>query len=152
MKRIRLACAALLLLAATGGKAETIYKYRLPNGRILYAQTPQQQGRLLKVMQVRQPDRRQAALAAQRLEQEQARADWLAAQRRAAEATQNSLRIAALGLAQAQTALQAQCEPGPGERLGTVGGGSRLTDAYWERMQRLRDKRERLNRAQAALQ
>jgi hypothetical protein len=40
-------------------------------------------------------------------------------------------------LAQAQAAREAGVEPQPGERLGIVGGGSRLSDDYWERQKRL---------------
>ena len=50
----------------------------------------------------------------------------------------------------AQTALQKAenarglgVEPQPGERVGIVGGGSRLSDEYWERQKRLEDDIER---------
>jgi hypothetical protein len=46
-------------------------------------------------------------------------------------------------LQQAEVALQLGVEPHPGERLGTVGGGSRLSDEYWEREKRLEDDVER---------
>lgn len=135
MKRTGFACIVILLLAAAHAQADTIYKYRMPDDRILYAQAPQKQGRLLEIMPVRRPSERQMALAARRLEQEKARADELAAQRRETEAAQDNLRAA---LAYAQPALQSQCEPGLGEHLGTANGGSRLSGAYWKRMRWLR--------------
>lgn len=46
-------------------------------------------------------------------------------------------------LQQAEAALQLGVEPQPGERLGTVGGGSRLSDEYWERQKRLEEDVER---------
>jgi hypothetical protein len=53
----------------------------------------------------------------------------------------------------AQTALQKAereralgVEPQPGERLGIVGGGSRLSDEYWERQKRLEEDVERVRK------
>lgn len=113
MKRTSVACTAILLLA-TSAWGEAIYKYRMPDGRILYTQAPQKQGRLLKVMQVQRPEARQTALAAQRVEQEKARADELAAQRRETEAAQNDLRLATLAHAETALQMQTQYAPEPG--------------------------------------
>ena len=49
---------------------------------------------------------------------------------------------AQIALQQAEAALQLGVEPQPGERLGIVGGGSRLSDEYWERQKRLEDEVE----------
>ena len=46
-------------------------------------------------------------------------------------------------LEQAQAARELGVEPQPGERIGTVGGHSRLTDEYWERQKRLEQDVER---------
>ena len=43
----------------------------------------------------------------------------------------------------AQDARELGIEPRPGERLGIVGGGSRLSDEYWERQKRLEGDVER---------
>jgi len=54
-------------------------------------------------------------------------------------------------LQQAEAARQLGAEPQAGERLGTVGGQSRLSEAYWVRQKRLDEEvdraRERLERA-----
>jgi hypothetical protein len=46
-------------------------------------------------------------------------------------------------LQNAQSARELGVEPQPGERLGTAGGGSRLSEEYWERQKRLEDDVER---------
>jgi hypothetical protein len=56
------------------------------------------------------------------------------------------MRVLLIGLAlalAATVAAQPGVEPHPGERLGTVGGGNRLSDEYWEREKRLEDDVER---------
>jgi hypothetical protein len=60
--------------------------------------------------------------------------------------------VAAQGaLQKAHAAREAGVEPQEGERLGTVGGKSRLADGYWERQKRLaadvERARERLDEA-----
>jgi len=58
---------------------------------------------------------------------------------------------AQVALQWAEAAREAGVEPQPGERIGTVGGRSRLTDEYWERQKRLEEEvhlaRKRLDEA-----
>jgi hypothetical protein len=54
-----------------------------------------------------------------------------------AAAQQSELPQARQNLQKAQAALEAGKEPLPGERIGTAGGSSRLTDAYFERQKGL---------------
>lgn len=58
------------------------------------------------------------------------------------------------GFARAEQALQKGRTPLPGERRGNVGGGSRLTEGYFQRLRRLEmlveRAKERLDRAYAA--
>jgi hypothetical protein len=49
-------------------------------------------------------------------------------------------------LAAAEAARAAGKEPQPGERIGTAGGASRLTDAYWQRQKSLDDAVEKARR------
>ncbi|HEX7633872.1 MAG TPA: DUF4124 domain-containing protein [Noviherbaspirillum sp.] len=144
MKRTIAVCMVILLLAAPA-RGDAIYKYRMPDGSILYTQAPQKQGRLLKVLQVQQqPSARQAALTAQRVKQERVRADELAAQRRETEAAQNDLHLAMQALAHAETALQRQyaAEPGiviypgyGGYPVNFEGGGP-----YWHHWRKVPDR------------
>ena len=57
-------------------------------------------------------------------------------------------------LARAESALRKGRTPLPGERRGNVGGGSRLTEAYFQRLRqaelRVEQTQQRLNRAYAA--
>jgi hypothetical protein len=63
----------------------------------------------------------------------------------------DELLAAQTSLQRAEAAREAGVEPQPGERIGTVGGGSRFTDEYWERQKRLEEDvgraRKRLDRA-----
>lgn len=58
----------------------------------------------------------------------------------------DELVAAHIALQKAQSARELGVEPQPGERLGTAGGGSRLSDEYWERQKRLEDDVERARR------
>ena len=49
----------------------------------------------------------------------------------------DELLAALTALQTAEAARESGVEPLPGERLGIVGGGSRLSDEYWERQKRL---------------
>jgi len=49
----------------------------------------------------------------------------------------NQVRDAEKALADAEAAAAAGKEPRPGERIGTAGGASRLTDEYWARQKGL---------------
>jgi hypothetical protein len=63
----------------------------------------------------------------------------------------DALVVAHRSLEQAQAAREAGVEPQPGERIGIVGGGSRLSDEYWKRQKRLEEAvdlaRKRLDEA-----
>jgi hypothetical protein len=68
-----------------------------------------------------------------------------AAQQRGTELDRayDELLAAHLLLQKAEAAREAGVEAQPGERLGTVGGRSRLSDEYWERQKRLENEVER---------
>jgi hypothetical protein len=57
--------------------------------------------------------------------------------------TYDELLAAQTALQKAEAARELGVEPQPGERLGIVGGGSRLSDEYWERQKRLEEDVER---------
>jgi hypothetical protein len=63
----------------------------------------------------------------------------LADRQGALDSADADLRAAQQELQAAQAALQAGQEPQPGERIGTAGGTSRLTDAYMQRIKSLED-------------
>jgi hypothetical protein len=63
----------------------------------------------------------------------------LADRQRALDGADAEVRTAEQELQAAQSALQSGQEPRPGERIGTAGGTSRLTDAYMQRIKSLED-------------
>lgn len=141
------ACAVGLFAALSVSAAHAdarIYKYRTPDGGILYSQNHAARGRLTAVLDVPYTSPAVSRRITQRqLARDKAQADRLEAQRRAhdlaaARNDQATQAVAAARLAQlGQLALQAGAEPLPGERLATAGGRSRLTDAYWQRQRAL---------------
>lgn len=55
----------------------------------------------------------------------------------------DELLAAQTALQKAESARELGVKPQPGERLGIVGGGSRLSDEYWQRQKRLEADVER---------
>ncbi|HVK94813.1 MAG TPA: DUF4124 domain-containing protein [Noviherbaspirillum sp.] len=147
---------ALLLTAPTAWADDAIYKYRLPDGGVLYSQEKAAGAQLEEVLRVPSPSPAQAARAARELEQERALAAQLAAQRQQQQVTENRITQAEQALNAAQAALMNGIEPWPGERHATAGGGNRLSDAYWQRQRALRqsveDARAQLDAVTAASQ
>jgi hypothetical protein len=155
---------ALLLLVALPAlaadePADRVFKYRQSDGSILYTDDKDSShGALEEIIAAPPPAPRQAqdarAAASER--------DEAAAERRAAQHSltlddaTRELDAARAALAHAQSALQEGLTPLPGERLGNVGGNSRLAPAYWQRVTLLRAEvdrsRARLDQAQADLQ
>jgi hypothetical protein len=125
--------AGLLLAGAQAAQAETIYKYKGPDGVIVYSTTRPKNTPVLAEMD-------SAALASDphTLYPAQAAAGGASSAadahlQRMAEADANVLR-AQQNLKNAQDALASGREPLPGERIGTVSGRSRLDDSYNQRL------------------
>jgi hypothetical protein len=137
------------LLALAPAAAQTLYKSTMPDGRVIYGDQPAPGAAKVEPVkpdtaptgvQISPP--READLVKQ-----------LEAERLKKERAQEKVSDAEKALRDAEAALAAGKEPRPGERLGTAGGGSRLTDAYWERQRGLEEAvkgaRENLERARA---
>jgi hypothetical protein len=121
---------ALLLVAAPAlAAAETIFKYRRPDGRIVYSDSTVKGAKRIGVLDLpvpppsvpRSEPRFSSEVAVTR------RADLAAADAEIREAT--------LALRNAEERQTQGVEPLPGERLGMVGGNSRLSESYFERQQ-----------------
>ncbi len=143
-----------LFFAATLGNAANIYKYRLPDGTVLYTQKALKDHKPIKVINEPPPSARQ--LQRQRAAQRQlvelrARSERLGEERRAREAAEEQQRLALLDAERADAALRLSLVPGPGDRLSTAFGGSRLSDEYWERVRTMLEEeyaaRSQLERA-----
>lgn len=95
-----------------------------------------------------------AILAAGLLAGAPAHAQWTLAQNARLEAADAAVKAALRAVEDAEKRLDAAREPLPGERLGTAGRKSRLSDEYFRRIEReereLQEARARLQRAYRA--
>jgi hypothetical protein len=153
----RLAAVLALALACAAAPAQTIFKYRTPDGRIVYSDK-RVPGATLEEEFDRAPAPDPAAAAAQ---EQAARARAQAVNERAAErvraldAVTAEIAAATSALERGQQALEAGREPREGERIGTFGGRARLNDEYWARQAAneyaIAEAEARLARARRAL-
>jgi hypothetical protein len=149
---------AVLCLAATAAHAETIYKYRMPDGKILYTTETQARGTLLETM--RDPPKPQPVdPARQNALREQSGQAKAANDRRLADLTAADAEVSAANraLQEAKARQTAGVEPAEGERIGTVRGGGRgrANEEYRERQRELQeavdDAQRRLDEAYGKL-
>lgn len=132
-------------LAGPDAWARTVYKSVMPDGRVIYGEQPQPGARKVTRTDVDVGDTGVKPVAPGEVQSVRERARERS---RALEDSLTALRIAEAELRAAEMEREAGIEPLPGERLGIVGPGSRLTEAYWERQQMLE---ERLARARQRL-
>ena len=137
-------CGAALVVAP-GASARTVYKSEMPDGRVIYGEEPQPGARKVTKENVDVDDSGVEPVAPSDVQRARERARE---RTRALDDSLTALRIAEAELRAAEMEREAGIEPLPGERLGIVGPGSRLSDAYWERQQMLD---ERVARAQQRL-
>ena len=128
--------ASLLLVTWSIAEAQVARKYVTPDGKIIYSDVPVPGAR--EVGEVAPPRRldpqgRGSAEETTPRDTERARE----AEKRATEdsAREERIREAEAQLEAARDELANGKEPLPGERIGTAGGNSRLTEAYFERQE-----------------
>lgn len=146
--------ASLLMLTAAVSQAQEIKKYVTPEGKTIYSDVPipgaREAGSVAPPPPVDPESRSQAEAAAREAAQ---RADESAQRSEEESAGQASIEAAEQQLENARNALENGKEPLPGERKGTAGGASRLTDAYYNRQraneQAVRDAQRLLDAARA---
>lgn len=133
MRRIQ----ALLLLSgfvAASAAAEDLYKSIMPNGKVVYGEKPEPGAKQVEKLPAPPPKTGTTLVTPA----EKSAIDKRIQQRATQDAASRSQLESAYGqLKKAEEAREAGKEPLPGERLGTVGGGSRLTDDYWARQKQL---------------
>ena len=155
MRLTHASCLAALAIAATAAQgAEVIYRSVAPDGEVTYSYKPQPGARETATIEIRtlSPEQRRAA---QRLRaEEQASSAGVAALDRQWRRVDAEIIAAQKALARSEKALQSGRTPLPGERRGSVGGGSRLSEAYFQRLHGLEvaveQAKQRLDRAYAA--
>ncbi|MDX1377124.1 MAG: DUF4124 domain-containing protein [Burkholderiales bacterium] len=132
--RVILIATAVALGAVGAAHAQALKKYVTPDGRTIYSDTPvpgaKEVGEIAPPPKVEPADRSQAESAARRDAEAGKAADERLEQRKD---WRERVRAAEAKLEDAKRKLAEGKEPLPGERIGTAGGQSRLTDAYWER-------------------
>ena len=122
--------------------AQTLYKSITPDGRTVYSDKPppdavKTEKKLMDTSKqgVSGPSARERAALKQ-----------MESDRRARESAQDRVRKVEIALHDAEVARDMGKEPQPNERLGTAGGGQRLTDDYWARQKKLEAAVERARR------
>jgi len=131
--------AALLLQPAA---AQVLYKSTLPDGRIVYGDKPAPDA--VKVEETR-PDVSKGGIggATPREQETLKQMEKARAQR---EAGQDKVRAAEQALRDAETARAAGKEPLASERIGIAGGGTRLSETYFDRQRKLEEAVEKARR------
>jgi len=127
--------AGLLVVAllAQPATAQTLYKSVTPDGRVLYSDKPPPDA--VKTEKKQLDTSKQGVVPP--TEREKSTLRQLETGRKTRESKQDSMRKLEIALHDAEVALTMGKEPQPYERLGTAGGGQRLTDDYWVRQKKL---------------
>jgi len=115
------------------GAAQTLYKSTMPDGRVVYGDKPPPGA--AKVEEIRPDTSKTGSGAAAAREQESLKAMEKARLQR--DDSTDKVRAAEQKLRDAEAALAGGKEPLEGERIGTAGGGSRLSETYFERQRKL---------------
>jgi hypothetical protein len=141
LKNLRIVLTACLVLISTQvlvseAVAESIYKSVMPDGRVMYGQQPQPGARTVKKSTVDVGNTGVKAASKAEVESLNRRAQERS---RALDETLKSVQTAEADLRMAEADREAGIEPLPGERLGIVGRGTRLSEAYWRRQQILEE-------------
>ncbi len=133
MTTIKGIVALAFALAPMPAAADTVYKYQRPDGEIVYSDVPLRGAKLIGRFEL-VPVPPQGVARGDRSQQSKDLAGERAEQRaRALEAADAEIKAADQALRDAQERQQRAVEPLPGERLGNVGGRTRLGPAYFER-------------------
>ena len=119
-------------LAATAAHGQAVYRSVMPDGSIVYGDKPAPGAKEAKEVSLPPPNISKPPPAPPKQS-----APAITPRQPAANSADEQVRNAERDLQAAKAALEAGREPQPGERAGTAGGGSRLTDAYFERIKSL---------------
>ena len=120
-------------LLAQSAAAQTLYKSISPDGRVTYSDKPPADAVKTEKKQL---DTTKLGVTPP-TQGEKSTLQQLESGRQVREFDQNRIRNLEIALHDAETALSIGKEPQPNERLGTAGGGQRLTDGYWARQKTL---------------
>src|SRR5512134_1404100 len=127
------ACCAVAALLAQSAAAQVLYKSTMPDGSIVYGDKPAPDA--VKVDET-QPDISKRGIGGTTPREKEVLRE-MEKSRAQREADQGRVQAAEQALRNAEAARAAGKEPLEGERIGTAGGASRLSEAYDERQRRL---------------
>ncbi|TMH41048.1 MAG: DUF4124 domain-containing protein [Betaproteobacteria bacterium] len=136
MTTIKGIVALAFALAPVLAVADTVYKYQRPDGKVVYSDVPLRGAKLIGRFELvplppRGGARGDAAPGSADISRRTER------RISALDAADADIKAAEQALKDAEERQQAGVEPLPGDRLGTVGGRSRLTPDYFERQRAL---------------
>jgi len=143
-------------LATSSALAQTVYKSIMPDGHVVYGHKPAKGATQVQKLEPAKPvvevDPEAAEALRQREKAQAAEIDKrLAARRAARDKADTEVATAQEAVDRAEKALAAGREPLAGERIATADGGSRLSEAHFDRIKGLEDDvkaaREQLDRA-----
>ena len=121
-----------LALVATAAQGQAVFRSVMPDGSIVYGDKPAPGAKETKEVSLPPPNISKPPPAPPKKS-----APATAPGQPAADSADDQVKSAERDLQKAKAALEAGREPQPGERIGTAGGTSRLTDAYFERIKSL---------------
>jgi hypothetical protein len=135
-------CFLLAALLLPPVAAQVLYKSTMPDGRIVYGDKPDPDA--VKVEETR-PDISKRGIGGT-TQREQDTLKELERARLQREGGGELVRSAEQALKNAEAARAAGKDPLPGERVGTAGGASRLSEAYFDRQRKLEEDVEKARR------
>ncbi len=117
-----------LALAATAAQGQAMFRSVMPDGSVVYGDKPAPGAKEAKPVTLPAPN---IVAPAQKI------APATTPRQPATDPADDPVKSAERDLQKAKAALETGREPQPGERIGTAGGASRLTDAYLQRVKTL---------------
>jgi hypothetical protein len=135
-ERLWCAIAAAALMSTVPAWAQVIYKSTMPDGRVIYGEKAAPGAKKVEEIVPQTGKTGVGGAATPGEKQELQRREGA---RQKDEARQQEIRAAEQALQDAEAARIAGKEPLPGERQGTAGGASRLSESYFERQKSLED-------------
>lgn len=139
LKLASLLIAAALLQPAA---AQVLYKSTMPDGRIVYGDKPQPDA--VTVEETR-PDISKRGIGGTTPREKEVLRE-MQKSRAQREAGQDKVQAAEQAVRNAEAARASGKEPLEGERIGTAGGSSRLSETYYDRQRKLEDAVEKAQR------
>ncbi len=121
-----------LALAATAAQGQAVFRSVMPDGSIVYGDKPAPGAKEAREVSLPPPNISKPPPAPPKQS-----APATTPGQPTTDSADDQVKNAEQELQKAKAALEAGREPQPGERIGTAGGASRLTDAYFERIKSL---------------